>query len=125
MDFLHYVRRRKLHRYRKAIVKRWNQGKERKKHGTRIAFQRNMRKILTISALLEAYWMIHNAGGFFTLLEHMVYVEYVEESVPGGGERYPADGREHSTVKEGINIWVDDKAVSIFRLEEHQERGSD
>lgn len=102
--------------------------------------KRIMRKILIAAAGLAAYGAVSGQGGFFTGLREMVQIRYVEEqeaapvdrtgnlrtepAADGGWQQReaPLEGRRR---KEGVTIILDKGSVSIFRMEEHMETGSD
>lgn len=97
-------------------------------------------KILIAAAGLAAYGAVSGQGGFFTGLREMVQIRYVEEqeaapvdrtgnlrtepAADGGWQQReaPLEGRLR---KEGVTIILDKGSVSIFRMEEHMETGSD
>ena len=150
-----YWRRRWLRLYRSHMVKKWKgrgnggqarvfrPGQRRRKKltiRTRERKKRIMRKILIAAAGLAAYGAVSGQGGFFTGLREMVQIRYVEEqeaapvdrtgnlrtepAADGGWQQReaPLEGRLR---KEGVTIILDKGSVSIFRMEEHMETGSD
>ena len=150
-----YWRRRWLRLYRSHMVKKWKgrgnggqarvfrPGQRRRKKltiRTRERKKRIVRKILIAAAGLAAYGAVSGQGGFFTGLREMVQIRYVEEqeaapvdrtgnlrtepAADGGWQQReaPLEGRLR---KEGVTMILDKGSVSIFRMEEHMETGSD
>lgn len=150
-----YWRRRWLRLYRSHMVKKWkgrgNEGQGRiprprqkmRKNLTSRAEGRKrhiVRKILAAAVGLAAYWAVSGQGGFFTELREMVQIHYVEEQEAAHADRTgnmraepspdgnwpqreaPLEGKNR---KEGVTIILDKGSVSIFRMEEHMETGSD
>lgn len=150
-----YWRRRWLRLYRSHMIKMWkgrgNEGhrriyrqktRKRKKLISRTAKRKKhiTRKILIIAIGMVVYWNAFIRGGFFASLKDMVQIRYMEEQdavrdhmTSNGrvepapdGDRMEKDGRHEGKIqKEGVTIILDKGSVSIFRLEEHMEPGSD
>lgn len=116
-----YGKKRQLRRLRRQAVRMWGRQGQGVSWEHRVKGRnRFLRLVLVTGAVFELLWMYGRIEGTAGFLKDAVEIHLIEDRSPLGPSRSM-----EPLEKTGVNVRLDDGAISIFKVNEYMESGSD